>query len=376
MFRERGGYREHVDIIGNSNFMQVVEDLEKEEGIKLETFEYGKKRTPLVIPTIQVEPDRVAEYDICIPVLTPRVERKKEVRQIIEELPIEKYQLAVPLSLDENVEPPTTFIYEGRDVISEEVVIEREYRMPQAQTSAEVVAYFSQEISANLKLPTQFAALAPKVEQFLREKAFGREVVLDHPAVMRALNQSCTFMCTVKFFLTVLRPVIVEKRTPVLNNNARPLSTTPPFPFSGKPADVKRTIFNLCPCGNDFENSFAHFLDKAKDIAAFANLGNLPTKLTVEYLDGEVNLRHYEPDFVARDREGVHWLLETKGREDPDVIYKDKRAEQWCEDVTELTGIQWRYLKVPEKEFKKLNPQLLTNLLSGLTAGGLLFIEV
>jgi type III restriction enzyme len=349
MFRERGGYREHVDIIGNSNFMQVVEDLEKEEGIKLETFEYGKKRTPLVIPTIQVEPDRVAEYDICIPVLTPRVERKKEVRQIIEELPIEKYQLAVPLSLDENVEPPTTFIYEGRDVISEEVVIEREYRMPQAQTSAEVVAYFSQEISANLKLPTQFAALAPKVEQFLREKAFGREVVLDHPAVMRALNQSCTFMCTVKFFLTVLRPVIVEKRTPVLNNNARPLSTTPPFPFSGKPADVKRTIFNLCPCGNDFENSFAHFLDKAKDIAAFANLGNLPTKLTVEYLDGEVNLRHYEPDFVARDREGVHWLLETKGREDPDVIYKDKRAEQWCEDVTELTGIQWRYLKCPKK---------------------------
>lgn len=376
MFRERGGYREHVDIIGNSNFMQVVEDLEKEEGIKLETFEYGKKKTPLNIPVIQVEPDRIADYDIAIPILTPRIERKKDVRQIIEELPIEKYQLVVPLSLDENIEPPTKFTYEGRDVISEEVIISREYQMPQAQTSTEVIAYFSQEIAANLKLPAQFAALAPKVEQFLREKAFGRTVDLDQPAVLRALNQSCTFMCTAKFFLKLLRPAIIAKREPVMDDQKRLLSATPPFPWSGKRADVKRTIFNLTPCGNDFEVSFAHFLNDAKDVSAFANLGNLPTKLTIEYLDGEANLRHYEPDFVARDRQGVHWLLETKGREDPDVAYKDRRAEQWCEDVTNLTGVPWRYLKVPEKEFKKLNLQLLSDLVSGLTAGGVLFIEV
>lgn len=183
-------------------------------------------------------------------------------------------------------------------------------------------------------------------------------------------------MCTAKFFLTVLRPSIVEQCAPVLDNDLRLLSATPPFPFSGKPADVKRTIFNLRPCGSDFENSFAHFLDNAKDVAAFANLGNLPTKLVIEYLDGEANLRHYEPDFVARDTRGVHWLLETKGREDLDVAHKDKRAEQWCEDVTNLTGVEWRYLKVPEKDFNKLNPQRLTDLVGGLTAGGPLFIEM
>jgi type III restriction enzyme len=376
MFREHGGYREHVDIIGNSNFMQVVEDLEKAEGIKLETFDYGRKRTPLVIPTIQVVPERVAEYDIAIPVLTPRIERKKEIRQIIEELPVEKYHLPVSLSLDENTAPPTRFTYEGRDVISEEVVISREYQMPEAQTSAEVIAYFSQEIASNLKLPAQFAALAPKVEQFLRRKAFGRDVELDHPAVLRALNQSCVYMCTARFFLAVLRPKIIDKSEPVLDTRARLLSATPPFPWSGKPADVKRTIFSLTPCGNEFEVSFAHFLNVANDVAAFANLGNLPTKLTIEYLDGEANLRHYEPDFVARDAGGSHWLLETKGREDPDVIHKDKRAEQWCEDVTTLTGVRWRYLKVPEREFKKLNPRLLTDLVSGLTAGGLIFAEL
>lgn len=45
MFRGlTSGYREHVDIIGNDNFMQIVADLEKEEGIKLDSFEYGKRR--------------------------------------------------------------------------------------------------------------------------------------------------------------------------------------------------------------------------------------------------------------------------------------------------------------------------------------------
>lgn len=376
MFRERGGYREHVDIIGNDKFMQVVEDLEREEGIKLETFDYGKRRTRLDIPTIQVEAERIAEYDIAIPILTPRIERKKEVRQIVEELALEKYQLSAPLSLDENTEPPTSFTYEGRDVISEEVVISREYQMPQAQTSAEVVAYFSQEIAANLKLPAQFSALAPKVEQFLRQKVFGRNVVLDQPAVLRALNQPRVYMCTAKFFLAVLRPAIVEKREPVLDTRARKLSVTPPFPWSDKRADVKRTIFNLTPCGNNFEVAFAHFLNDAKDVATFANLGNLPTKLTIEYLDGENNLRHYEPDFVALAADATHWLLETKGREDPDVVHKDRRAEQWCEDVTTLSGVRWRYLKVPEKEFKKLNPHSLGDLVSGLTAGGLIFVHV
>jgi len=36
MFRGQSGYRDHVDIIGNDNFMQIVADLEKEEGIKLQ----------------------------------------------------------------------------------------------------------------------------------------------------------------------------------------------------------------------------------------------------------------------------------------------------------------------------------------------------
>ncbi|CAN5574091.1 hypothetical protein BH20ACI4_BH20ACI4_27850 [soil metagenome] len=103
---------------------------------------------------------------------------------------------------------------------------------------------------------------------------------------------------------------------------------------------------------------------------------SLPSKLSIEYLDSETNLRFYEPDFVAVDTSGTRWLLETKGREDIDVQHKNQRAEKWCNDATELTGIDWQFLMIPQKQFEKLSPQNFTDLVSSLTAGGVLFVEL
>jgi len=374
MFRNLAGYQERVDIIGNQNFMQVVEDLEKEEGIKLDTFEYGKKKTPLLIPTIQVETERIPSRDIAIPVLSPRLERKKAVRQVIEGLDVGQIALRQPLRVDTTTTPADTFTYEGRDVISDEVVVARTYTMPQAQTASEIIAFYTGIIAQALKLTAQFSVLAPKVEQFLRAKAFGAAVDLDSTPVIQALSRPVTLMLTEKVFLALIRPQLTNEAAPVVENTPRLLSTTPPFPYSGKVADVKRTLFNLTPCGNDFEQAFTHFLDQASDVATFANLGNLPRPLQLEYLDGEANLRLYEPDFVARDNGGTHWLLETKGREDLDVARKDARAAQWCIDVTTLTGCAWRYRKIPQRDFERIKAQSLAELMGVLDAGGALFV--
>ncbi len=374
MFRNLTGYQERVDIIGNQNFMQVVEDLEKEEGIKLDTFEYGAKRTPLVIPTIQVETERIPARDIAIPVLSPRLERKKSVKQVIEGVDVGQIALRQPLRVDTATTPTDTFTYEGRDVISDEVVVTRTYTMPQAQTASEIIAFYTQIIAQALKLTAQFATLVPKVEQFLREKAFGAAVDLDSKPVIQALSRPLTLTLTEKVFFALIRPRLTDETVPVVENTPQLLSTAPPFPYSGKVADVKHTLFNLTPCGNDFEQAFARFLDSAFDVETFANLGNLPRPLQLEYLDGEANLRLYEPDFVARDDAGRHWLLETKGREDLDVARKDARAEQWCADVTALAGAEWHYRKVPQKEFERIKPQSLAELVSVLDAGGSLFV--
>lgn len=52
----------------------------------------------------------------------------------------------------------------------------------------------------------------------------------------------------------------------------------------------------------------------------------------------------------------VHYLVETKGREDRDVANKDRSATMWAESATILTAREWRYVKVMQKDFEQLQP--------------------
>ena len=61
--------------------------------------------------------------------------------------------------------------------------------------------------------------------------------------------------------------------------------------------------------------------------------------------------------------DGTHHLVETKGREDVDVANKDRAAILWCENATRLTGTQWQYVKVPQKEFERLRPDGFADLM-------------
>jgi type III restriction enzyme len=75
-----------------------------------------------------------------------------------------------------------------------------------------------------------------------------------------------------------------------------------------------------------------------------------------------MNLRSYYPDFVGVDESGTRWLLETKGQETAEVERKDEAAQRWCEDASELSSTQWRYLKVPQKQFEELRPATMADL--------------
>jgi hypothetical protein len=121
--------------------------------------------------------------------------------------------------------------------------------------------------------------------------------------------------------------------------------------------------------GQDFEREFAHYLQDATDIVSFAKL---PRRFgfTIEYTDSATSLRYYEPDFVAVDRDGVHYVIETKGQENVDVAHKDRAAAIWCENATLLTGVTWSYIKVPQVEFGKLQPTVWSDAVVAFGAGG------
>jgi type III restriction enzyme len=257
---------------------------------------------------------------------------------------------------------PRHFAMRVYDIITLQKLIEREYSIPEPQTAEEVIGYYARRIAQDVKLPSQFSALAPKVRGFLETKAFGGPVTLNEPAAIKAISSNVAQYVTVKTFVDALRKLVVSELEPQLVRTGRPLSETPPFPWSRPTIAADKTVFNLVPCHNEFEREFAQFLQKAEDVDRFAKLPE-QFGFAIEYMDGAGNLRYYEPDFVVLSTDGIQYIAETKGLEDVNVVNKERAAHLWCENATRLTSIPWAYLKVLQTAYKQLQPTRFEDLL-------------
>jgi len=361
MFRNLvDSYTERVDIIGNNAFMEFVEELEKLEDLKFETFQIGKDKLRII--TIQPLEEKKA-FDIGIPDISPILSRKKSLAEEIGAIDVMKFNInKLPLKGKE-IQGIITFIYEGRDILTDEKLLEREYSIPPAQTAEEVIGYYARRITQNIKLPSRFAVLAPKVREFFEHKAFSETVDLNDKNVILAISSNIASYVVIKEFEKALREIVIEVKEPQLISANRFLSVTPSFPTSKKIFDAKKTIFNYTPCDNDFEYAFAKFLDKSDDIKAFAKLPE-QFGFCIQYTDTIANIRNYFPDFIAITSDKTNWIIETKGREDIEVRLKDNSAINWCKTASELTKESWEYLKVPQKEFEQLHPDNFEDLVA------------
>jgi len=359
MFRDKriGDYKERVDVIGNQAFLEFVEDLEKLEEIKLDTFEIGKDRLKI----LTIAPlDEKKKFDIGLPILTPSLIRKKTLADEIAELDVMKFNCPViPMKKGDVAEQ--NFKYEGYDILTLEKLVEREYKITEPQTAEEIIGYYARLISREVKLPSQFAALAPKVREFFEEKAFGKKIDLNDKAVIKAMNSNIAQYVCKQEFAKALREKAVTKQQPEIVIPEKLLSSTEPFPWSRPVWEGRKTVFNLVPCDNEFERTFAKFLDSAEDIKSFSKLP-MSFGFSIDYVDEVMNPGFYYPDFVAIDEEGTNWIIETKGQETTNVRHKDRGAINWCENASKLTGKTWKYLKVPQKDFEQLHPTNLQDL--------------
>ena len=111
---------------------------------------------------------------------------------------------------------------------------------------------------------------------------------------------------------------------------------------------------------NDFERSFAEFLDRAGDILRFAapgttERGGSGMSFRVDYLKASGASGHYYPDWVAvqKDPEGaeVNWIIETKGQVREGTEEKDAAIREWCRRITKATGVSWHYIRVSQTDF-------------------------
>lgn len=354
MFRGQNSYAERVDIIGNKAFLSFVEDLEKLEDIKLDTFAVGKDKLKII--TIAPQLPEKAAYDLALPRLSPILVRKKTLAEEIAALDVMGFRFTPdPLPRKPTEDDIKKFQYQAFDILTMEKLFEREYAIQDAQRPGEIVSYYAKLIAINLKLPGQFSALAPKVWEFFEQRAFGGKVDMESPTIVRAMNHRMAGYVVLDVFGRVLKDMLIEQVEPSIEGQSRQLSQIEPFAFSRQVLEARKCILNLVPCDNEFEYTFAKFLESAKDVVAFCKLP-LQFGFSIEYTDNNANLRYYYPDFVVKTELDEMWLVETKGQESIEVQYKDRAATLWCENATTLTGQQWRYVKVPQKEYEKLQP--------------------
>ena len=243
-----------------------------------------------------------------------------------------------------------------------EKLFEREYAIHDVQRPDEIVSYYAKLIASNLKLPGQFSALAPKVWNFFQNRAFGEKVNMESPTIVQAINHRVSGYVVLDVFARALKEKIIEQVEPTIEGENRRLSLMEPFAFSRPVLEARKCVLNLVPCDNDFEYEFAKFLESAKDVYAFSKLPQ-QFGFSIEYTDNNANLRYYYPDFVVKTERGEMWLVETKGQESLEVRFKDRAAQMWCENATQLTGELWQYVKVPQKEYEKLQPVEFSDLL-------------
>jgi type III restriction enzyme len=344
------GVEERVVIIEHEAFRALWDTELAELGIELE------RRAPedLSIPAVVItpEPER-ATFDIEVPQLTRQLQRSsKGLEQLrLEDLPRRSLRLPELSGEEANVE------YRGRDLRSGEIVEEATYPLPHADDPFSVLAWYVHEIQRESRLTGQFHLLAPLFHDYVEQRAFAGPVSLDDPAVLHALAEPAAqetlfevFRAAVDAVTLVDQPVRAERQT-------RPVSDTRPFLWSGETAVAERSVFNLQPCDSGLEVQLCGLLDRWPDVAAFAKL-TPASRLSMEYRTTNGRLAYYYPDFVARDTDGLHMLVETKGRTDIGVPEKDRRAVQWAVDATLATGVRWSYARVDQDLLERHAGQL------------------
>jgi len=329
-----------LEVIGPPGLIDILEELEAQEGIKFAEFDTEKS---LNLTTIFVDENKL-DKDIDIPILSPRI----LIREFNpDEVEIDKLPpLSIPL---ENKILETKYI--ATDMLKGMVVIEREWDLPVPQDSKSVIAYYTDQILKQLKIGGAFATFYPLVKKYVIEKLFSERINLDDPRVLYKLSSPEVQEQLIKLFVEAFKEMTFIEREPEKKDFIK-LSDTRPFVWPKMVYPANRCIFNYVPCDNDFEVDLAKFLDRAEDVVAFSKI--VPKiGFFVEYRDSDGNLRLYYPDFVVLTGNNEYFIVEAKGREDVDVEHKDKRIKLWCEDATKLTKSKWYFERIDQEDFEK-----------------------
>jgi type III restriction enzyme len=340
------GFDERVVVIEHEAFRSLWEK-ELDGGLVVERQAAEKVQ----VGALTIFPDESKRrYDIAIPQLSRVLTRSdKGLEQLLlADVQDPRRCLEVP-----DVEPDEYVQYRGRHLIDKGLLEEYEFRIPYAENASAAITYYTRCVAREGGvdgLSGAFTTLYPLVRDYLAERLFERQVKLESKVILRRLAENDAQVLVSDAFAEAIRALSVVEREPEIAGKELLLFDTAPFPWSRQTVEGVHTIFNLAPVENALEERFARFLDRAEDVAAWAKLAQ-QVRFNLEYISHTGALRYYHPDFLLRLADRSCVIVETKGQVDLDVPLKDRRAERWCSDASNLAGYDWSYTRVNQATF-------------------------
>lgn len=366
-----GQAHEVVTVVEHPAFASLYQQELAQEGLPIEIVDVDDVPST----TISIYPDHERKDVKKLEISLPRLSSGHRIIPKVEGLTFEdvKKEFGKYRPLPLGGRGKTEIDYEGRHLFTGEVVERMKINLPLLASGVGAVSYFVRQLESICRLRGLHAALAPLIRTFLEEVLFEKRADLFDPALAGRLGDSDVGEHLRAVFVPLIRArtTTTEKRLP----EAEPVSLSAWKAFQvthseRRPAlEAKRTLFNLVTCDRELEVAMAQYAERAPDVAAFAkNAG--PQCLRIDYLTDAGRIAFYTPDFFVRALDGLHYLVETKGRVDRDVPRKARAAVEWCRSASQpvparQTGkrkVKWEYLYVPQGVFERLRGDRLDEL--------------
>lgn len=345
---------ELVTVIEHPAFRKLYEDELVQEGLDIATLPVRETIKQTVTIFVDREHKDVEALEIEIPLVSDAVQTTQELQGLTFEEIRDAFRAKFqPLPIGKKREEPIE--YKERHLFTDEIVTTMKLDAGLLNNAWSAPAYFAQMLGRACRISNPHQVLAPLLERFIAEVLFERPVDLysgevDHR--MRDIDVMEHIRAT--FAPLILEKTVYQQKRQRISRGQR-LSTWKPYQATShdkRPAlPAQRTMFNLVPCDNDFEQTFTDFLETAQDVVAFAkNAG--PQRLMIDYLKPDGQRAFYVPDFFVRTQEGDYYLVELKGREDALVPLKAMAAVEWCKAASSNEA-RWHYLYVPYHLFQQ-----------------------
>lgn len=347
---------EYVSVVGTDAFMDFVESI-RNEGVELERRKMGegtKPKAPLVVEVDNENSHKdIEKLDILIPVLTPRIYR--EYRNLSDldvgtfntrKLPIKKFTL----------EEQREIIF--KDITTEEITHKTILDSSIVANYQSVIGYFTQVIMKELRLVSGYDILYGKIKEFVTAHLFEKKVNLEDLNILRNLSELEATKTIIESFKKKINDLTVLDWGEAEIRDYIKISTCRPFVTKDQDCIIpKKSLFNRIIGDSPLELEFAAFLDNCDDIISYVK-NYLAVHFTIDYQNASGDISNYYPDFIVKKSASEIYIVETKGREDPDDPLKIRRLNQWCSDINSVQSeVRFDWVFVDQETFESYPPR-------------------